>query len=159
MYIRDYERKDLEIIITLFNDTINRYGLEGLSEEQKKVLTLSKDPNIYHLFLFKPNTTIILEDRGQIMGFSMMKVETENLGYLNFLFVEKDNLNKGYGKKLLSSIEIEAKKKGLRKIYLYSSGHAIKMEFYEKQGYTNLGFEIHEIEDIPFNEVKMEKEI
>ena len=100
MYKRDDKRKDLEIIITLFNDAINKYGLEGLSEEQKKVLTLFKDPNIYHLFLFQPNPTIILEGRGQIMGFAMMKVGTENFG-----------------------------------------------------------LEIHEIEHVPFNEVRMEKEI
>lgn len=159
MYIRDYERKDLEIIVTLYNDTINKYVLKGLSEEQKKAIILSKDPNIYHQFLFKPNPTIILEDKGQIMGFSMIKVETESVGFLNFLFVEKDNLNNGYGKKLLSSIERKAKQINLKKIYLYSTEHATKKKFYEKQGYTTLGLETHKIENIPFREVRMEKEI
>jgi len=77
----------------------------------------------------KEKNYFVLEDKGGILGMACLSKE----GVLSSLYIRANQVNKGYGKKLLLFVEKYAKKKGLKEIKLYSTLNAI--EFYKREGY------------------------
>lgn len=151
MYVRTYGKNDLTEVINLFNDTVKTVNWDEFNDEQKKV-ALFKSPEPIHDFL-NSNITLVLKDDNKIRGFVMMTKK----GYIKFLYVDKNHLKKGYGKKLLKRIEEKAKELGLKEIHLHASKFASKNKIYEKLGYKNKGKEVYVILGVDFIGDRMEK--
>ncbi len=152
MKIRTYKKTDIEKVAKIYNETTLEYNWEDLTDEQKKVI-LFKDLEKVHELLKLPNITLVLEESGGIAGFVMMK----SGGYINFLYVDKDHLGKGYGKKLIQAAEEKARESGLEKTYLHASVYTAKRKIYQKLGYQDLGLEKYEIIGVGFEGHRMEK--
>lgn len=76
---------------------------------------------------------------------------------LNNLYVDKNRLKQGIGKKLMIFIEDYTKKKGIKKLHLRSTPSAI--QFYKKFGYKIVKIEKKIQNGIEMTHTMMEKEI
>ena len=117
MYVRTYGKNDLTEVINLFNDTVKTVNWDEFNDEQKKV-ALFKSPEPIHDFL-NSNITLVLKDDNKIRGFVMMTKK----GYIKFLYVDKNHLKKGYGKKLLKRMSIFAELRAMNaRYYIFLQG-------------------------------------
>lgn len=70
-------------------------------------------------------------------------------------FVKHNLIGMGYGRKLMRFIENKARKRGLKKVWLYSTTYALKL--YKKLGYKIIDEGIWINKGVKFPEVRMEK--
>lgn len=153
MILREYKEKDSERIMNLYNETTKKFNIQDLNENQKCIILFKNEWLVNELMI--SNITLVLEIESEIVWFVMMKKDW----YINFLYIDKDNLNKWYWKTLINWIEKKAKEIWLKKVYLYSSIYSSKYNIYEKLGYKNLWMETYYIKDIPFEWYKMLKKL
>ena len=91
-----------------------------------------------------------LEDNKVIIG--IVDLKDNKIGGL---FVRNDLIRKGSGKKLLEFIEDYARKKGIKKVYLFATKSA--QGFYEKFGYEVVERGSLMTRGVKFSKIKMEK--
>ena len=75
----------------------------------------------------------------KIVGFLVARYEPRDKGYLTVIeyFAIKEKFQKkGFGKKLLKRLELDAKNKGSKVIYFNTSRNSFATKFYRKQGYS-----------------------
>lgn len=149
--MRPYEERDIERIVELYNETTKELNWWDFNDDQKSVI-LFKDIQQAHQIM-SIGITLVLEIQNKIVGFVMMQVS----GYINFLYVDKKEIRKGYGGKLLSAIEQRAKEMGLESVYLQASKYTSDNKIYEKLGYEDKGIVSFKIKDIAFSGCRMEK--
>lgn len=89
----------------------------------------------------------------KIVGFS----DLEDDGYLNRGYVHMDYQGQGIGKMLLEVRENKAKELGIRR--LYSNVSKTAKPFYIKQGYQCVRKQQRELEELSFEQYRMEKDI
>lgn len=153
MTIRKYKKEDIQKIVKLYNETTKKHNWSDLNDEQKKIM-LIKDVEKAHN-LMKSSLTTVLEIDNKIIGFTVIT----NKGYINFFYIDKNELKKGYGKILLSESEKKAKKLGIKNIFLYTSKYTSDRGIYEKLGYVNKGLETYKILNVEFEGYRMEKNL
>lgn len=95
----------------------------------------------------------MLEVDKKIIGFAMMT----QTGYIQFLYIDSNEHNKGYSNQLLLHLESQAKELQLSSIFLHASEYVSKHLIYEKLGFVNKGQEAYQIAGIEFIGNKMEK--
>ncbi|MBS3093855.1 GNAT family N-acetyltransferase [Candidatus Pacearchaeota archaeon] len=150
MKIINAQVKDAREISRLKKETIKNINQEY---NDKQIKTFTK------LFSLKNTRRHINErkmfclvDKGNIIGTVDLKEDR-----IGGLFVKFNLVGKGYGKKLMSYIEKFAKKKKLKKVWLYSTPYAEK--FYKKLGYKVVERGTWVCDNVRFSEIKMEKRL
>ena len=91
-------------------------------------------------------TFLLLLENGRPAGFAAYSVrnEAEGIYKLNKLYLLPECQGKGYGKALLSAVEVAVKRNGARLLDLNVNRHNSAKQFYERCGYR-----VHAQEDIP----------
>ena len=92
--------------------------------------------------------TIVLEKEGNILGTGSISAQ----GQIRDVFVDVKNHRKGFGKKIMKQLEMEAKQKKIKTVFLYSAISAV--DFYKNLGYTETDRLIHKNKAV---EIRMEK--
>jgi len=150
MKIRRAELGDVKKISQLKKKTIEIINTEY---NKKQLNVLRKDYSIENI---KKNVesreVFCLVDGEDILGVTDLKNDK-----IGSLFVRHDSVGKGYGGKLLNFIENYAKRKRVRKVWLYSTPYA--KEFYLNKGFKIVDKGIWINRGIKFPEVKMEKNL
>lgn len=150
MKIRKVKLDDAKEISELKKNTIEKINKEY---NRKQIAVLKKDYSVNNIIKnIEERKMFCLINNNEILGIISLK---ENR--IDGLFIRSDLIRKGFGKKLLSFIENHAKKKGIKKVWLYSTPYALG--FYKKLCYkiVEKGTRIHS--GVKFPEVKLEKKL
>ena len=126
---REFNAKDLlKGSIQFF---IKKYGEKEISEKWTK------------------DYVIVVEDKDKIIAVGRAKKN----GWITHCYIDKNYMNKGIGKEIMSRLENWLKRIGKRKILLNSSLYALK--FYKKLGYKEIGSKLvyHGIPIYPMKKV------
>ena len=152
MNIRRAEERDAKEIFELRKNTFLKINSKDYTAEQIGILT--KSNTVKKLIeKIKEREMFCLEDKGKILG--VIDLEGNKIGGF---FVRYDIIRKGYGKMLMRFIEDHARKKGIKKVILFSTVYA--ENFYKKQGYSLVKrTDDLIIDNVKFKKIKMEKEL
>jgi len=134
---------------------LKKKTIEVINKEynKKQLKVLKKDYSIENVKRnIKNREMFCLVDKEEILG--VIDLKDDKIGSL---FVRYDSVGKSYGKKLLNFIEHYAKKRGIKKVWLYSTPYA--EEFYLNKGFRIVSKGIWINKGIKFPEVKMEKKL
>jgi putative acetyltransferase len=149
MKIREVRISDAEEISKLKLETLKKINKIDYTKKQLDVLY---EMNSVEEVKIKLNEREIfcLEDNKVIIG--IVDLKDNKIGGL---FVRNDLIRKGSGKKLLEFIEDYARKKGIKKVYLFATKSA--QGFYEKFGYEVVERGSLMTRGVKFSKIKMEK--
>ena len=89
----------------------------------------------------KSGVTFVAEDDGKLIGYVHLSIADYGVGYIPTIGVSSISQGKGAGKNLLHHLEKEAKKRGLRKIWLMVTHiNTGAIVFYLRNNYLIEGF-------------------
>jgi putative acetyltransferase len=130
--IRDYEAGDAPEVVRLFYETVRSVNRADYSDEQVRAWAPGvPDPDEWHARMVT-RKTLVAEEDGQVVGFA----ELEEDGHLDMLYVRKDIVGRGVGKRLCQTAEREALGLGLERIFTEASITARPV--FEGQGFRVL---------------------
>src|SRR5690242_3163628 len=114
--IRKLREEDIEPCIALFQDTVHHVNNKDYSFEELQAWAPIVKPNyvdnLSYWKTLKDNISYIAEYNSQIIGFADLNYE----GYLDRLFVHKNYQRQGVASLLMSKLEDEALKLGIKRI-------------------------------------------
>ncbi|QHA92085.1 GNAT family N-acetyltransferase [Bacillus sp. N1-1] len=156
MKIRQYEPKDLDQIIELFQQTVYIINRQDYSANQVNAWVNSTTKSIrYSKWAqeFEQNFTYIAEEEGEVVGF----IDLTAAGYLDRLYVHRYFQRAGIASLLLSEIESTARSQQLNKITTEASITA--RPFFEAQHFQTIKKQTVEISDVKMTNFLMEKKL
>tara|TARA_Y100000992_G_scaffold89034_1_gene57330 strand:- start:4019 stop:4456 length:438 start_codon:yes stop_codon:yes gene_type:complete len=109
--------------------------LDKISTIEKETNEYPWSPNNFKSSLNAGNSSIVLKDKNNILGYAFFSVVETDSHLLN-ITVSKDYQGKGYGKKILDKVIFQSKVLGATVVFLearVSNYRAI--DFYEKFGF------------------------
>jgi putative acetyltransferase len=129
--IRGYEAGDACAIARLFYETVRSVNRADYSEEQVEAWApVVPDKQAWHARMSKPDRrTLVAEEDGEVVGFA----ELEDDGHLDMLYVRRDAVGRGLGRRLYEAIEGEARGSGVGRIFTEASITA--RPFFEQHGF------------------------
>src|SRR3712207_3315505 len=99
--IRGYDAGDAPEIARLFYGTVRSVNRKDYSDEQVRAWAPSvPDPDEWHARM-AGRLTLVAEEGGEVVGFA----ELEEDGHLDMLYVRKDAVGRGVGKRLCQAAE------------------------------------------------------
>ena len=151
MMIRKAKPEDYKKIANLRKKTFEKINSKGHTKTQVETMNRENPPKLI-LEKMKKRDMFCLIDKEKILG--VIDLEDNKIGGF---FIRYNHIKKGLGKKLLDFIENYAKKKGLKKLKLYSTKYAVS--FYSKNGYKLIKKGKWRPGSVSFTTYKMEKKI
>lgn len=107
------------------------------------------------------STILVAEDKGDILGYIVFSYdEWNNSIHIDLLFVRLSKQNQGIGSKLLSALFDQAKKQGVRIVFLETSkaeNNAIR--FYEKNGFSVSGHINYFYKEMPGDAIVLSRKL
>ena len=129
MEIRAYKPSDAPGISRLFYETVRSVNLADYSEEQVEAWAPRvPDPGEWHVRMAARRTLVAVEDGG-VVGFA----ELEEDGHLDMLYVRRDAVGRGVGRRIYEAAEREAGELGLEAVSTEASLTA--RPFFERRGF------------------------
>ena len=108
--IRDYRAGDAPEIARLFYDTVRSVNRADYTAEQVEAWAPGvPDPDEWHARM-NGRRTLVAEEGGEVVGFA----ELEDDGHLDMLYLRKDAVRRGVGRRLYRGVEREASRLGPR---------------------------------------------
>lgn len=140
MIIRDAEEKDIEKINEIYNKAVKNLTVTFDTEP----LSLTEQTKRYQKQKEEGYPIIVAENNGEVLGWASLSKWSEKEGYKytveNSVYVEKDNRNKGIGKKLLEKLIQKAKEKEFKNIIaLITEGNEVSIILHERYGFEKVG--------------------
>ena len=127
--IRDYEAGDAPEIVRLFFETVHSVNRANYSNERLEAWAASvPDPEEWHARM-AGRRTLVAEEGGEVVGFA----ELEYDGRLDMLYVRKDAVGRGVGRRLYEAVEREARGQGLG--WICTEASITARPFFEQQGF------------------------
>jgi putative acetyltransferase len=115
--IRYYEAGDAPEIVRLFFETVHSVNRADYSNEQLEAWARGvPDPEEWHARM-AGRRTLVAEEGGEVVGFA----ELEYDGRLDMLYVRKDAVGRGVGRRLYEAVERETRGQGLGWIFTEAS--------------------------------------
>lgn len=107
--------------------------LNEFSVEEYKEKLIKAEPN-----KLENNAIVIAEENGKIVGrcdiiISLNTVDFEKTGYIDWVYVLKEERGRGIGKELFYGAEMYFRKKGVKSYYLFTAENEQAQEFYHRQ--------------------------
>lgn len=130
MIIRKAKRGDFNKIAELMNKEYSKHPYHEPWKKKNAIKTLNYFSKVGEIF--------VLIDK-EIIGFIISRDEYYNDGgstMIEELIVDSDFQGKGFGKKLVNSVERHCKKKKIKRVLLMASKNASAFHFYKKMGYV-----------------------
>lgn len=151
MHIRRFQSADAGQIAQLFHDTIRTVNLGDYTEQQVKAW--APDDIFFRDWEAKCSGkfTLVAETDGVIAGFS----ELDEDGHIDCFYCHKDFQGQGVGRLLYNGIELEAKNRGLARLFVEASITA--KPFFMKMGFTIVKEQIVEVRGTEFTNFLIEK--
>jgi GNAT superfamily N-acetyltransferase len=149
--IRKAKPIEAKIISLMRRKTFNKLDAKDYSPAHIDFLNKRNTPKAI-LEKMEKRDMFCLVDDNKIIG--VVDLEDNKIGGL---YLRHDKIGKGYGKVLLNFIEDYAKKKGIKKVILYSTKYAYK--FYLKHRYKLIKREVWEIDNMKSISRMMEKKL
>jgi len=131
MKIRKAKPEDARKLSNLIGNTIDKINKKDYSKKQIEILKKSNTP-FKVLIKIKNRNIFCMVEKDKILGKIDLNLEKQRI---SGLFVNHNHLKKGIGRKLLIFIENYAKKKGIKKLALFSTITA--QDFYKKFNYKS----------------------
>ena len=127
--IRDYREGDAPEIVRLFYGTVRSVNRADYSDEQVEAWAPAvPDPDEWHDRM-AGRETLVAEEGGEVVGF----VELEYDGRLDMLYVRKDAVGRGVGRRLYEAVERKARGQGLG--WIFTEASITARPFFEQQGF------------------------
>jgi len=127
--IRYYEAGDAPEIVRLFFETVRSVNRANYSDEQLEAWAPGvPDPEEWHARI-AGRRTLVAEEGGEVVGFA----ELEYDGRLDMLYVRKDAVGRGVGRRLYEAVEQEARGQGLG--WIFTEASITARPFFEQQGF------------------------
>ena len=151
--IRDYEVGDAPEIVRLFFETVRSVNRADYSDEQLEAWAAGiPDPEEWHART-AVRRTLVAEEGGEVVGFT----ELEYDGRLDMLYVRKDAVGRGVGRRLYEAVEREARGQGLGWIFTEASTTA--RPFFEQRGFRVVREQTVSRRGVSMTNFFMEKEL
>ena len=149
--IRYYEAGDALQIARLFYETVRSVNRAHYSEEQVQAWAPeAPDPEAWHARM-ADRLTFVAEGGGEVVGFA----ELEEDGHLGMLYVRKDAVGRGVGRRFYRAVEREARGLGLGRIFTEASITA--RPFFERRGFRVVREQTVRPRGVPMRNFAMEK--
>jgi predicted N-acetyltransferase YhbS len=149
--VRKAKPGDARRIALLRKRTFEKVNRKNYTKEQIDSINKLNPPSRILEKMKKRTMFCLVDENDKLLG--VVGLEGNRIGGL---FVKHNYIGKGFGKKLLDFIEDYAKKKGHKKVILYSSVYA--EPFYQKQGFKKIYKRKSKASSkLPIPEIKMEK--
>ncbi|MEI5993432.1 GNAT family N-acetyltransferase [Candidatus Enterococcus mansonii] len=128
--LRDYQQSDLQAMVTLFNTTVRAINKKDYTEKQIEqwIQSIPDDKKLDQTF--SSSYTCIAQLGNKMLGFGSIS----DSGYLEYLYVDREWIGYGIGKKLATNLIDHALKAGAKKITVHSSITA--KPFFESLGFV-----------------------
>jgi len=153
MPIRPFRPDDLQVLVSLFTETVHRINVRDYAPEQIAVWAPRDDNWQRWTNRFKDLRTLIAEESGNITGFAAF---TEQ-GYLDFLFVHHEHQRQGVARSLLEEVETQLRALGVQRATTHASITA--RPFFERMGYVMLEQRWFEKDGITLTNFSMDKDL
>lgn len=127
--LREYEEKDCHELANLFYETVHTVTMKDYNEEQRNAWGTGKVNLTQWNESFLEHYTLVAIEEDKIVGFADM----DESGYLDRLYVHKDNQRRGIATMLCDALEKYAKQRGIAKVITHASITA--KPFFTKRGY------------------------
>ncbi len=149
--IRAYEAGDASAIVRLFYESVRSVNRADYSDEQVRAWApVVPDADEWHSRMIG-RRTLVAEEGGRVVGFA----ELEEDGHLDMLYVRKDAVGRGVGKRLCRAAEREALGLGLERIFTEASITA--RPFFESEGFRVVREQTVSRRGVPMTNFAMEK--
>jgi GNAT superfamily N-acetyltransferase len=151
--IRDYEVGDAPEIVRLFFETVRSVNRADYSDERLEAWAAGvPDPEEWHARM-AGRRTLVAEEGGEVIGF----VELEYDGRLDMLYVRKDAVGRGVGRRLYEAVEREARGQGLG--WIFTEASITARPFFEQQGFRVVREQMVSRRGVSMTNFVMEKEL
>ena len=151
--IRDYEAGDAPEIVRLFFETVHSVNRANYSNERLEAWAASvPDPEEWHARM-AGRRTLVAEEGGEVVGFA----ELEYDGRLDMLYVRKDAVGRGVGRRLYEAVEREARGQGLG--WICTEASITARPFFEQQGFRVVREQMVSRRGVSMTNFVMEKEL
>lgn len=151
--IRDYRAGDAPEIARLFYETVRSVNRADYSEEQVRAWAPGvPDVEEWHARM-ADRRTLVVEEGGEVAGFA----ELEGDGHLDTLYLRKDVVGRGIGRRLYEAIEREARCQGLRRIFTEASITA--RPFFKRRGFRVVRERTVTVRGVSMTNFEMEKDL
>ena len=151
--IRDYEAGDAPEIVRLFFETVRSVTRANYSDEQLEAWAPGvPDPEEWHARM-AGRRTLVAEEGGEVVGFA----ELEYDGRLDMLYVRKDAVGRGVGRRLYEAVEREARGQGLG--WIFTEASITARPFFEQQGFRVVREQIVSRRGVSMANFVMEREL
>lgn len=151
--IRKPKIEEARIISNLVCETINIINSRDYDDRQIEAWISKNQLNNFKEHIRNKRDIYVLDDKG-VIGVGIARVEDRTIGGI---YVKHDKIKQGYGSKLLDYIEKINKKKGVKRLKLYSTITA--KGFYKKNGYSGSKIEYMIVRDVKIPAILMEKDL
>ena len=151
--IRYYEAGDAPEIVRLFFETVRSVNRADYSDEQLEAWAPGvPDPEEWHARM-AGRRTLVAEEGGEVVGFA----ELEYDGRLDMLYVRKDAVGRGVGRRLYEAVEREARSQGLG--WIFTEASITARPFFEQQGFRVVREQMVSRRGVSMTNFVMEKEL
>lgn len=151
--IRYYEAGDAPEIVRLFFETVRSVNRADYSDEQLEAWAPGvPDPEEWHARM-AGRRTLVAEEGGEVVGFA----ELEYDGRLDMLYVRKDAVGRGVGRRLYEAVEQEARGQGLG--WIFTEASITARPFFEQQGFRVVREQMVSRRGVSMTNFVMEREL
>jgi putative acetyltransferase len=151
--IRYYEAGDAPEIVRLFFETVRSVNRADYSDERLEAWAASvPDPEEWHARM-AGRRTLVAEEGGEVVGFA----ELEYDGRLDMLYVRKDAVGRGVGRRLYEAVEREARGQGLG--WIFTEASITARPFFEQQGFRVVREQMVSRRGVSMTNFVMEREL
>lgn len=152
MQIREATAKDLDPILSLFENTIKKINSRDYSQEQIEVWTASKNKETW-LSKISEQSFYVAFAKNQLIGFS--SIDTD--GYIDFMYVHHEFQHQGIAKALLLKLQEAASENNIQRVW--ASVSITAQPFFSRNGFYKYDDEHKSVEDVHFKNALMEKSL
>ncbi len=153
MNIRKANQKDLQGILSLFENTVTEVNKHDYSASQLEAWKSSSEDRGRWLAKIKDQYFLVAEEGGTITGFASITPE----GYLDTMFVHKEHQRKGIAGSLIEALILYARESEVSEII--TEGSITARPFFEKYGFETITKQAVNRKGISITNFKMRKRL